>query len=121
MLTIKIIPPLSTIRCSIQSTGRLYFTYDAIEYLDLTTKHCIAIGKNEEDASDENLYMYVYDKVVPNTYKINSSGTYLYLNTKQLFTKLAYGYLSQKINFNIELVQTEGDKVYKLVRYSSPR
>jgi len=118
MINVKLFTAPSSIRANIQQSGRLGFTLDAIDFLELRKKYCIGLGKNEVDLNDPNLYMNIYDRFVPNTFNINSSGHYVYLNAKSYFKFLKYDYENIHISFNIiELEKIEGGKQYKLEKW----
>jgi hypothetical protein len=122
MVKVKLFTPFSEIRCSIQYSGRMGFTWAAIQYLELRKKGSIAIGQNQDDPKDSNLYMYVYDKIVENSFRINSTGDYVYLNAKSFFIYLGYDYINDSIFFNIiPLYDVEGGKLYKLEKWVSER
>jgi hypothetical protein len=106
----------SSVRCVIHVNGRLTFSWAAIDKFNLYNKWCIELGKNENDPKDRNLYMYIHEKYKENSFRINTSYPYCYLNTGKLFDQLNYDYKNMYIYFNIvEDPSSDGQKLFKLI------
>lgn len=110
------------IKCTIQQTGKLGFSQDAIAHLKLNETKYIGFAINEEeDIKDTNLYMSVFNKEEEKAFKIVKAGNYYYVNTKKLFDELGLDYQKKIIIFDITEVEYEGKKIYKLIRRESDR
>ncbi|MBU2061072.1 MAG: hypothetical protein KKH44_04380 [Bacteroidetes bacterium] len=104
------------VKCAIHKTGKLGFSSSAIEKLNLTTEKGVMIAINEEDDSDENLYILINESVNKDTFKISKAGEYFYLNTKALFDSLSIDYRENRIIYDILDFENDGTKMYKLIK-----
>jgi hypothetical protein len=105
------------LKATIHRSGKLGFTKDAADKLQLKASTSANIGMNEEDPSDEKLYMVFYDNPVSGSFRVVKAGSYFYLSTKPLFDTLKYDYLNESISFDITREsQFEGQPVYALKR-----
>ena len=112
------------LRCTIHTSGKLGFTDAAKRKLGLNpelTKYA-HIAKNDEDASDENLYMIVTDATDAEAFKFIKAGHYYYLNTAPLFDMMELDYQKDSISFDIrEMPDEQYGKIYKLIKRQKPR
>jgi len=60
------------------------------------------------------LYILLTKESDEEAFKVNSAGNYFYLNTRNLFDDLKIDYKKKKIIYDIEEVEYEGMKLYKL-------
>jgi hypothetical protein len=102
------------IKCTVHITGKLGFSKNSIKYLDIDTSKYVKIGINEEDKNDTSLYLLIQDVRDKESFRINKAGNYYYLNTKFLFDELNIDYKKTKIIYDIQRIENEGLKLYKL-------
>ena len=100
------------IKASIHNTGKLGFTFEAANKLKLSEFKSMLIGRNEEDPTDENLYVVINDARQEGAFNVNKAGKYYYINTKALFDTFQWDYTKYSIIFNITPSQYEGSEVY---------
>ena len=111
------------LKATIQATGKLGFTADTISRLQLSTDCSILIAPDSEDA--QVLYMAVLRTIDESAFAILKSGSYLYLNTKQLFDRLGIRYTKSTVMFDLSRFE-EGDAVlggecYKMTMRTNPK
>ena len=111
------------LRATIQSTGRLGFTFDTMDQLKLTPECSIYLAPDDENK--RVMYMAVVRERKDDAFAVLSSGKYVYLNTRQLFDTLKIDY-TNNVNFYDLARLEEGDEVmegecYKMVRRDRPR
>jgi len=104
------------VKCAIHKTGKLGFSSAAISKLQLTTDKSVRIALNEEDETDDNLYMDIIEEENDNSFKISKAGEYYYVNTKALFDSLQIDYRNKRIIYDIIDFEYEGMKMYKLIK-----
>jgi len=109
------------IKCSIHSNGKLGFSESASKKLDLDTSKSIALGINEEDNEEGNLYAVVFNHINTQAFKVSRAGEYYYLNTKPLFDKLGIKYREKRIIYDIIDFEHDGEKMYKLIKRELPK
>lgn len=108
-------------KCTIHKSGKLGFSMDAIEMLEITEKKVIKIAKGPDYDDTGNLYIDVCDKEEGGAFSISKAGNYFYLNTKNLFNKLGLNYRKEKIIFDIVDHVIKGKTYYKLVKRTKKR
>ena len=111
------------LKATIQATGKLGFTADTISQLQLTTDCSILIAPDSDDS--QVLYMAVLRTIDESAFAVLKSGSYLYLNTKQLFDRLCIRYTKSTVMFDLSRFQ-EGDSVlggecYKMTMRANPK
>jgi hypothetical protein len=104
------------VKCAIHKTGKLGFSSAAIKKLEITPDKSIGIAINEEDDTDENLYMAIHSGVNDEHFKISKAGEYYYVNTKALFDKMGIDYRNRKIIYDIVDFEYEDFTMFKLIR-----
>jgi len=109
------------IKCTIQQTGKLGFSQDAIAYFKLNEIKYVGFAINEEDKKDTNLYMSIFNKEEEKAFKVVKAGNYFYINTIKLFDELGLDYQNKIFIFDITEMEYEGKKIYKLIRRESDR
>lgn len=87
------------LKATIQLTGKLGFTKETIDALDLNDQKSIQFAADENDA--KKLFMIVHESQIPEAFRINKAGEYLYLNTKQFFDAIGYNYKDYSIMFDL--------------------
>jgi hypothetical protein len=104
------------IRLAVHRSGKLGFSKEAETKLNFPTNKSVGIGRNEEDAKDESLYMVVYKDEPDGSFKVSKAGSYYYLNTKVLFDNLKIDYSKGTVAFDMEKTEIDGEVYYKLTR-----
>ncbi|WP_423735210.1 hypothetical protein [Chitinophaga caseinilytica] len=107
------------LKATVHKTGKLGFTRDAAIKLNLQEKKSAYIGYNEEDPTDNSLYVSLSpeDK---GDFKIIKSGAYYYINTKVLFDNLKKDYSKKNIVYDITEEEIDGTRYYKLKARQQP-
>lgn len=116
-MKIKFYQPITSsgrIKCTIHKNGKLGFSRMAIEQLGISQNKYIKLGFNDEDKNDNNLYILIQNYGDNDTYKIIKAGNYFYVNTQALFDKLNFDYEGKKIIFDIQEMENNDIKLYKL-------
>jgi len=116
-MKIKFYKPIVTtgnIKCTIHKNGKMGFSRQAINKLNINENGHVKIGFNAENENDKNLYLVIQDHKDEETFKINKAGDYFYVNTKYLFDDLSFDYIRKKIIFDIQDIEIGGNTVYKL-------
>ena len=103
-------------KATVHSTGKLGFSADAIEFLQLTEQKVIQFAQNEEDESDQNLYAVIFEAAQEGAFKISKAGDYFYVNTKNLFDTLGIDYKNTKVIFDMVKSEYEGQPIIKMLR-----
>jgi hypothetical protein len=108
------------LKATVHKTGKLGFTIEAAKKMELTPAAGLSIGINETEANDDSLYVLVQKQAAHNSFKINRSGDYFYVNTKALFDKLKIDYTNHSIYFDITEEEIDSQKIYKLHKKVKP-
>ena len=103
-------------KVTIHSSGKLGFSSDAIDYLEIKDGNSIQFAQNEENENDLNLYAVVYDKIQQGAFRINKAGEYYYVNTKNLFDTLNIDYKGVRIIYDLVKFDYEGKPFIKMLR-----
>lgn len=103
-------------KCTVHKNGKLGFSSVAIERLGILQDKYIKLGFNEEDKSDKSLYILIQNYSDNETYRIGKAGKYFYVNTKALFDKINIDYEGKKIIFDIQEIENNDIKLYKLIK-----
>lgn len=111
------------LKATIQSTGKLGFTFDTMEMLKLTPECSIYLAP--DDSNKKVMYMSVLRERKEDAFPVLSAGKYVYLNTRQLFETLNIDY-TNNVNFFDLTRYEEGDEImegecYKMTRRDRPR
>jgi hypothetical protein len=116
-MRIKFISPKAgygKVKCTVHKNGKLGFSQAAIRRLNVTDSKHYKIGVNEEDRYDDSLYLMIAENEDRDTYNVNKAGNYYYLNTRNLFDEFNIDYKTKKIIYDIEEIEYEGHKIYRL-------
>lgn len=107
-----------TLKCTIQSNGKLNFSAAAIKALALSNHISLRFAYNEEGKGLDELFILVQDKISEDAFKVNKAGNYYYLNAKSMFDSMGIDYKHQSIVFDILKTneQIDGAILYKLIR-----
>ncbi|PVD52054.1 hypothetical protein DC498_11740 [Terrimonas sp.] len=104
------------LKATAHKSGKLGFTVDAARRLRLETNKSAAIGTNEDDASDDSLYIIIYNEVRSDAFRIAKAGQYYYINLKALFDALKINYKQESVVYDISEVTFGDDTVFKFSR-----
>jgi len=103
-------------KATVHTTGKLGFSSDAIEFLQLTEVKTIQFAQNEDDENDLNLYAVIYSSAQEGAFKINKAGEYFYVNTKNLFDTLGIDYKNTRVIYDLVNGEYEGTPIIKMLR-----
>lgn len=96
------------LKATIQRSGKLGFTAETIEMLKLSNEASIRIAS--DDTRKDILYMAVVPRTCEDAFPVIKTGTYFYLNTKQLFDEIRMDYTRFNIMFDLTRC-TEADEI----------
>ena len=103
-------------KCTIHKSGKLGFSMDAIELMNIDENKSISIAKGSDYEDSGNLYAKVNNGNIRSAFSVSKAGEYYYLNTKNLFNQLGLNYQKDKIIYDVVEVEIENETYYKLVR-----
>lgn len=107
-----------TLKCTVQSNGKLNFSSSAIKAMALDNHKSVRFAYNQEGKSKDELYLLIQDKITDDAFKVNKAGNYYYLNAKSLFDNLGVDYVHHSVVF--DLIKTneviDGLTLYKMNR-----
>lgn len=106
----------SRAKATAHTSGKLGFSKDAIDYLNIKEGCSIQFAQNEDDENDLNLYAIVHEDIKEGAFRILKAGEYFYVNTKNLFDTIGVDYRSKRIIYDIVKGEYEGNKIVKLLR-----
>ena len=111
------------VKATIQKSGRLGFSLGAINELKLEDKNSISIFINEDDSTDNSLYIKVNEEKAEDAFTVKKAGIYYYLNTKTFFDKLNVNYQDKLITIIFDIIEfdNDGEKYFKLIRRDKKR
>ena len=102
------------LKVTLHKTGKMGFTLDASNKLELSKDKSAGIGTNDDDPTDEALYLIIYPTKVPNTFRISKAGAYFYINTKILFDNLKVDYSVGNVIYDMVEKEADGQTIYQL-------
>ena len=103
-------------KATVHSTGKLGFSRDAIDYLQINEGSAIQFAQNTEDSNDTNLYAKIFNGTQEGAFKINKAGDYFYVNTKNMLDTLDIDYKNTKIIYDLVKGEYEGEPIVKMLR-----
>lgn len=103
-------------KATVHTSGKLGFSSDAIDFLNLNEAKTIQFAKDEEDGNDLNLYAIINDSVQEGAFRISKAGRYFYVNTKNLFDVLGIDYKNTRIIYDLVKTEYEGKPIIKMLR-----
>ena len=104
------------LKATVHKSGKLGFTVDAARRLKLETNKSAAIGTNEDDPSDDSLYIIIYNEVRNGAFRIAKAGQYYYINLKALFDALKINYKQESVVYDISEEPLGDEIVFKFSR-----
>ena len=87
------------LKATIHASGRLGFTKDTADFLNLSSFPCVLVASDDEDP--ELLYMALLSQEMPNSMRVQLSGKYFYIQTNLLFDNLGFDYKKKTIMFDL--------------------
>jgi hypothetical protein len=103
-------------KATVHTSGKLGFSKDAIDFLQLTENKSIQLASNEADETDLNLYAVIHDSIQEGAFKISKAGDYFYVNTKNLFDTIGIDYKKTKVIYDLVKSEYEGQPIIKMLR-----
>lgn len=103
-------------KATVHASGKLGFSSDAIDYLEITEGKAIQFAQNEDDESDLNLYAVMHGGLQDGAFKLNKAGKYYYVNTKNMFDNLNIDYKHTKIIYDLVKIEYDGNQIIKMIR-----
>lgn len=104
------------LKATIHSSGRLGFTADTAEKLNLSEHTYIKFAHDDENEND--LYLVVVTQDDEDAFKVIRSGKYFYLPTTALFQSFGFDFKKYNIIFDMvrmsDFDEIVNGKVYKL-------
>ena len=88
----------TTLKVTIQKTGRLGFTEDTAKALDLASGEHAKFAQDEENGS---LYLIITNEADEDAFEIKLSSGYYYIPAKTLFDILGFNYEHSTIMFDL--------------------
>lgn len=104
------------LKATVHKTGKLGFTVEAAKKMELSKEKSAGIGINDEDSSDNSLYVVIYPEKKEGAFSISKAGAYYYINTKALFDSLRIDYVKDNVVYDISKTDIEGQVVFKFKR-----
>jgi hypothetical protein len=104
------------LKATAHKTGKLGFTVDAAKKLQLSVEKTAGIGINEDDLSDNSLYVVIYPDKQEGAFNISKAGKYYYINTKALFESLKIDYQKDYVVYDITEEVIDNQRVFKFKR-----
>jgi len=89
------------LKATAHKSGKLGFTMEAANKLNLEYQDCAKIAINEGDSTDKSLYVVFSPSEVEGAFKVSKAGEYYYLNTKHLFDSLGIDYKAESVVYDI--------------------
>lgn len=103
-------------KATIHRNGKLGFSSDAANKMELAKHPHILIGLNRLDKDDENLYVKTLDEPSEAAFKVIKAGDYYYINTKNFFDSLNLNYRAKRIVFDIIDFDLDGQRMFKFLK-----
>jgi hypothetical protein len=106
------------LKATIHSSGRLGFTADTADKLNLSESTYIKFAKDDE--AETELFLVIVPDEDEDTFRVVRSGKYFYLPTTAMFQ--SFGYDFKKYNFIFDMVRMKdfdelvNGKVYRLTK-----
>ena len=108
-------------KATAHKSGKLGFTMEAAEKMQLASDKSASIAVNELNPSDSNLYVVINPKVVDGAFKISKAWQYYYINTKALFDSLKIDYKKDWVVYDITKDNIDGQQIYIFKRRERER
>lgn len=109
------------VKATIQKSGRMGFSSAAIKLMGVDNNSHIGIFTNDNDPSDDNLYLMLTDKPQEGFFKVKKAGKYYALDARELFQTLGYDYKNYSIIFDVSEQKIDGRDMFVLNKRTKPR
>ena len=106
------------LKATIQASGRLGFTEETANVLDLASGKFAKFAKDDEK---DALYLIIINEDCEDAFPIKLSSGYFYVPTRQLFDALAYDYENNNIMFDLVRQPSYDDDLKGQVYQMKPR
>jgi hypothetical protein len=103
-------------KATIHKTGKLGFSSNAIDYLQIDENKFIKFAFDDEDKKEDIMYAVITDADDSESFNISKAGNYFYVNTKGLFDNLGFDYTNNKIIYDLVKFDYEGHQIIKMIR-----
>lgn len=103
-------------KATVHKTGKLGFTREAAEKLELEGSDSLSIAVNEDDKSDHDLYVRVNLIDEDGAFKVSKAGEYFYINTKAFFDEQRIPYAKENVVYDILKETIDGVELYRFRR-----
>lgn len=100
-------------RATVHKTGKIGLTIQTANQFGIRIDKSIALAINEEDPNDTSIYGILYEKGVPDTYRILKGGDYHSINAKSFFDTARIDYYNNNLSYNVTEITIDGSKVLK--------
>ncbi|MGV8879579.1 MAG: hypothetical protein ACOH2A_11165 [Sphingobacteriaceae bacterium] len=101
------------LKATISSNGKMGFTTEAAEKLNLGVNKSLSIGMNNDDNRDKNLYILVNEANEENdSFPILRTGSFYYVNTKSLFKTIKIEFKRYDTYYEITKEIITGNEMY---------
>lgn len=103
-------------KLTVHKSGKLGFSKNAMELLDIENNKFCKFATNNADVNDTSIYMIVSDVNDNLSFKASKAGEYYYIKARSFLNDLEIDYSdeSKTIIFDIQPIDYEGKKIYKL-------
>lgn len=108
--------PDRNLRATAHKNGKLGFSIAAARKMRLAVGYSAAVAINEDDPTDNHLYVIVYPGLKDDNFKISKAGDYYYLNAKPLFDQLNIDYKNESVVYDISEDIVNRVNVFKFSR-----
>ena len=102
------------LRLTIQKTGRLGFTSEAAQIMNLDVVKSADIGQNDENQEDKSLYLSFQNDKETGLFPIRKAGSYYFIDIKDLLDTLEIKYSDGGTYFDVVKHYVGDDLYYKL-------
>ena len=104
----------STLRCTIQRTGKLGFTEFTQKKLKLNIETYVKIAYKGTKGENLELFLLFCLERTEGAFKLSKAGGYFYVNTKALFDSLDIDYKAKPVIYDMKSL--EKPNLYKLIK-----
>lgn len=106
------------LKATIQASGRLGFSEETANVLDLANNRYVVLAFDDEDHN--TMYICPTDKDLPFAFRVNKAGKYYYVCATALFDSIGEDYKNQTVIFDMTRYpdgdSVIGGTVYKMVK-----
>ena len=111
------------LKATVQRTGKLGFTAETLEVLNIHQGTHIRIAEDTE--SKRILWLGVLQEPAENAFPVNKAGDYYYVNTTKLFEKIGIDFKKKNCMYDMERAaeydEAIGGECYKMILRTTDR